>query len=139
MRTMILAAAMLLPATAAMADCGHRNDTRCTLTVGAPAQSTPWLRPDERDWWRTQLRRGVRYEALVNDGGNGCSFMSLRDRFGRVVWRQTVQYEHTDFNTSLRFNGPSDGTYYVVVEEAFCGGDTGIPMPPGYTIQLYTR
>jgi hypothetical protein len=133
-RTMILAAAMLLPATAAFADCGYRGDTRCTLKPGGPSQSTPWLHPQEHDWWRAVLPGRGRFEAFVNDGGNGCSTMRVTDRRGRFV--PYVLYEHSDFNTSVRFTTPEPGTYYVVVVEAFCGGDTGIPMPAGYSIEL---
>lgn len=133
-RTMILAAAMLLPASAAFADCGHRSDTRCTLAVGQAPKSTPWLHAGEHDWWRTVLPGRHRYEAFVNDGGNGCSSMQVRDRSGRPV--DAVLYEHSDFNTSVRFTTPSASTYYVVVVEAFCGGDQPGTVPAGYSIVL---
>lgn len=135
MKTMILAAAMLLPASGAFADCGHRGDTRCTLTVGQPPQSTPWLHPQEHDWWRTVLPGRRRFEAFVNDGGFGCSTMQVRDRSGKPV--DAILYEHSDSNTSIRWTTPAAGTYYVVVVEAFCGpGSPGGPMPAGYSIQL---
>jgi hypothetical protein len=134
MKTMMIAAAMLLPASAAFADCGHRSDTRCTLEPGQPPQSTPWLHAGEHDWWRSILPGRHRFEAFVNDGGNGCSSMRVTNGSGGFV--PFILYEHSDFNTSVRFTTPAAGTYYVVVVEAFCGGDTGIPMPAGYSIQL---
>jgi hypothetical protein len=136
MKTMILAAAMLLPASAAFADCGHRSDTRCTLEPGQPPQSTPWLHANEHDWWRSILPGRQRFEAFVNDGGNGCSWMRVTNGSGGFV--PYVFYGHSDGKTSVRFTTPAAGTYYVVVVEAFCGGDQPGTVPPGYSIQLNT-